>query len=509
MNKIEWLGEGKYKDKWAREYEGMVPLSDILKNIHLGVKKGVYIYITYQDQGNYLFKKFEEFRLDKSQPGRTSAITNARTPRTFVKHFLSCFGEEFDDENLDDKDAFERLSEFLKNKNEILDKVIVHFGAGDWTIKKEMQYKFNEDGMNNKTKKGAKGEIMKNKIKIAQLNSILEGVAGCGKTYYQKSLFELSGENKDLGFTPERSETVVFHPSTSYEDFVSGLRPLKDGGFTGKAGIFVELCNRAAADPEHNYLLFIDEINRANTAKVFGDLLMVIEESKRAPVEKLGTYKRAVLTRDEAKSVRLTTVRLQTAIDALPEKANPPVEKYEGNLEYLAVPDNLYIVGTMNSTDRSVGTIDLALRRRFTWHTMEPKTLEDFENEFEKERQAELAELFRWYSQVNIKLQKKVGPDARLGHSYFYENKKTSKQIAHDLLKQLAEIAYIFHLEDLMVEEPFNQLVAGLRLTKEGEGLGQKVIVEEASDNNSGKVSKKPELAGNNSVESLKSSQES
>ncbi|WHS51263.1 AAA family ATPase [Rothia sp. SD9660Na] len=502
MNKIEWLGEGKYKDKWVRKYEGVVPLSDILKNIHLGVKKGVYIYVTYQDQGNHLFKKFEEFRLDKSQPGRNSAITKARTPRTFVKHFLSCFGEEFDDENLSDEDAFKRLSEFLTNENENLDKVIVHFGTGDWAIKKEMQYKFNEAGMFSKTRKGVQGEIMKNKIKIAQLNSILEGVAGCGKTYYQKSLFEVSGENKDLGFTPDCSETVVFHPSTSYEDFVSGLRPQKGGGFSGEAGIFVELCNRAAADPENNYLLFIDEINRANTAKVFGDLLMVIEESKRAPVAKLNTYKRAVLTRGEAKSLGITTVRLQTAIDALPEKANPPAKGKEGALEYLAVPDNLYIVGTMNSTDRSVGTIDLALRRRFTWHTMEPKTLEELENEFEKERQSELSELFRWYAQANIKLQKKVGPDARLGHSYFYENKKTSQQIARDLLKQLAEIFYIFHLEDLIAEEPFSRPIQDLKLKNVGEGLGQKVIVEQVSANNSGKASGNPEPAESDSGKS-------
>lgn len=286
--------------------------------------------------------------------------------------------------------------------------------------------------------------IATSSIEIRSLNTILEGVAGCGKTYYQKSLFDVSGENKDFGFTPERSETVVFHPSTSYEDFVSGLRPVKDGKFKGKAGIFVELCNRAAVDPKNNYLLFIDEINRANTAKVFGDLLMVIEEAKRTPKELLSKYGRAVLTRQEAKELQSTryedkdpehaAVRLQTAVDEVPGISKLPEEP----LEYLAVPNNLYIVGTMNSTDRSVGTIDLALRRRFTWHTMEPMTMEQLRGQKKVKHRADLNQLnplLSWYDEANEKLYKKVGPDARLGHSYFFQGDKSAQQIAHDLLK--------------------------------------------------------------------------
>ena len=330
------------------------------------------------------------------------------------------------------------------------------------------------------------GKYSDSKLIISSLNTILEGVAGCGKTYYQKSLFDSQDINGHLGFAPERSETVVFHPSTSYEDFVSGLRPVKNGEFKGKAGIFVELCNRAAEDPENNYLLFIDEINRANTAKVFGDLLMVIEESKRTPKELLSNYGRAVLTRQEAKELQLAsqegkdpdhaTVRLQTAIDEIPGISELPEEP----LEYLAVPDNLYIVGTMNSTDRSVGTIDLALRRRFTWHTMEPMTAEELlgkDKVNDRDDFDELNSLLGWYDEANEKLYTKVGPDARLGHSYFFQDDKTAQQIAHDLLKQLAEIAYIFHLEDLMTESPFNQTVNGLRLEMPGDGLGKRVIV--------------------------------
>ncbi|WP_237236564.1 McrB family protein [Rothia nasimurium] len=355
---------------------------------------------------------------------------------------------------------------------------------------------------------------MSKNIVITDRNTILEGVAGSGKTYYQRYLIDPNHELNTKNFSAKNTETVVFHPSTSYEDFVSGLRPLKDGGFTGKAGIFVELCNRAAAEPENNYLLFIDEINRANTAKVFGDLLMVIEESKRTPVANLETYKRAVLTRSEAKSLGITSVRLQSAIDTLPEKAKPPVgkDKDDVDLEYLAVPDNLYIVGTMNSTDRSVGTIDLALRRRFTWHTMEPMTAKELRGKDKVKDRTDLDHpnsLLSWYDEANEKLYKKVGPDARLGHSYFFQGDKSAQQIAHDLLKQLAEIFYIFHLEDLIAEEPFNRPIQGLQLKNIGEGLGQKVIVKQFSANSSGKASGKPEPAESDSGKSPKNLQES
>lgn len=361
---------------------------------------------------------------------------------------------------------------------------------------------------------GAKSELSNNSssggedIRIESRNTILEGVAGSGKTYYQRYLIDPNHELNTKNFSAANTETVVFHPSTSYEDFVSGLRPLKDGGFTGKAGIFVELCNRAAADPKNNYLLFIDEINRANTAKVFGDLLMVIEESKRTPVENLETYKRAVLTHSEAKSLGIISVRLQTAIDALPEDAEPPAKDDEGTLEYLVVPDNLYIVGTMNSTDRSVGTIDLALRRRFTWHTMEPMPKDRLEESLGN-RKDELQDIIKWYVDANYVLNDKVGPDARLGHSYFFQDDKSPQKVAHDLLKQLAEIFYIFHLEDLLTEEPFNRPIQELQLDKAGEGLGQKIIVKKVSDNNSGKASGKPELTESDSGKSPENPQES
>lgn len=312
------------------------------------------------------------------------------------------------------------------------------------------------------------GEIRGGMIDIKGLNTILEGVAGCGKTHYLSNLLERKTSETEISFKPENSEIVVFHPSTSYEDFVSGLRPQSDGTFLGEAGIFVGLCNRAAKKPEENFLLFIDEINRANTARVLGDLMMVIEDSKRTSAAEL-TEKRAVVSLEEKHNNKYkNTVRLQT-----------PVSIDGNSYGYLAVPDNLYIVGTMNSTDRSVGTIDLALRRRFTWHTMEPFSTK---GDFKSEKIADNCDdLIDWFLRANKTLHKEVGPDARLGHSYFFGKDKSAEQVAHDLLKQLAEIAYIFHLDDLITKEPLNESVEGWKVEMQGAGLGQRPVVVKAS----------------------------
>lgn len=423
-----------------------------------------------------VLKKWDEYNASKNFGERGLYLTLVR-----IGNQGNVF--EIPDENIRRKGISE-ISEIAKQIVEYFSDIDENFSDNFKLvgIPDENEIKKNKKTDNSNPKENVVGEF-DSELRIISLNTILEGVAGCGKTYYQKSLFDVSGENKDFGFTPERSETVVFHPSTSYEDFVSGLRPQKGGNFSGKAGIFVELCNRAAADQENNYLLFIDEINRANTAKVFGDLLMVIEEAKRTPKELLSMYGRAVLTRKEAKELQSTryedkdpehaAVRLQTAVDEVPGISKLPEEP----LEYLAVPNNLYIVGTMNSTDRSVGTIDLALRRRFTWHTMEPMMGEVLRGKDKVKDRDDLDSLLSWYDEANEKLYTKVGPDARLGHSYFFQDDKTAQRIAHDLLKQLAEIAYIFHLEDLMTESPFNQTINGLRLEMPGDGLGKRVIV--------------------------------
>lgn len=221
-----------------------------------------------------------------------------------------------------------------------------------------MEYVENDSAENNNVKDATSEDFFEEVTKAlkSETNVIVEGVAGSGKSHLLEQL-----NNEEIYGNGKHIEVVVFHPSTSYEDFVSGIRPAfnEEGEqrFVTHEGIFIKMCNRAAKDPENNYLLFIDEINRANTFRVFGDLMLVLEKSKR---EDCAKENRALFT-DNEKISEKNYVRLQTSIR-------------ENGKEFtkLVVPSNLHVLGTMNTTDRSVGTIDLALRRRFHWITQEP-----------------------------------------------------------------------------------------------------------------------------------------
>ena len=163
-------------------------------------------------------------------------------------------------------------------------------------------------------------------------NVILQGPPGVGKSYAARHIaFALLGE-----MDQSRVEMIQFHQSYAYEDFVQGWRPKPEGGFRLKNGVFVEFCNRARIDSARTYVFIIDEINRGNLSKILGDLMMLIEADKRGA-------KNAI-----------------------------PLTYSESDGERFSIPDNVYLLGLMNTADRSLALVDYALRRRFVFFSLKP-----------------------------------------------------------------------------------------------------------------------------------------
>ncbi|WP_237222884.1 McrB family protein [Rothia nasimurium] len=300
------------------------------------------------------------------------------------------------------------------------------------------------ENSNNETNEGEVMEFSERVVRELESNTnvIVEGVAGAGKSHLLQEL----RKNGVYGEDGSQLEVVVFHPSTSYEEFVSGIRPnfMKEEGegeFVSQEGVFVEMCNRAADTPDKKYLLFIDEINRANTSRVFGDLMLVLEESKRQDFKDLPEAGRSgALLEASVQDIPGEYVRLQTPI-------------YKNGKEYnkLVVPSNLHVLGTMNTTDRSVGTIDLALRRRFHWITQEPMSDRDellTALELSEGKEESVGLVVDWFMHANTVLKTEVGPDARLGHAYFFGKDGDTEAIAEALLNQLKEIAFTFNIDE-------------------------------------------------------------
>ena len=207
-------------------------------------------------------------------------------------------------------------------------------------------------------------------------NLILQGAPGTGKTFAAKRLaYALMGQTDD-----SRVEVVQFHQSTAYEDVVVGLRPTAEGGFAAAEGVFARFCRRAAADPGRDYVFIIDEINRANISKAFGELLMLIEAEHRGEALRL------------------------------------PVS---GDL--LSVPKRLHIIGMMNTADRGLALIDYALRRRFAFFEMRPALDHPgFLRHVEAVGSARLEALVDVVRRLNQRIaeDEALGPGFQIGHSY-------------------------------------------------------------------------------------------
>ena len=251
-------------------------------------------------------------------------------------------------------------------------------------------------------------------------NLILQGAPGVGKTFAAKRLaYSMMGKKDD-----SKIEFIQFHQNYSYEDFVMGYKP-QDEGFKLTNGIFYKFCMTAADHPDTDYFFIIDEINRGNMSKIFGELLMLIEKDYR------GT--KATLA-------------------------------YSGTA--FSVPQNLYIIGMMNTADRSLAMIDYALRRRFSFYEMEP----GFNSEGFKLYQTSLQnETFNALIEQIIDLNREIntddslGPGFRIGHSYFCGQENCTEEwmksvVYYDIIPLLQE----YWFDDRQKVQQWENLLIGV-----------------------------------------------
>lgn len=240
-------------------------------------------------------------------------------------------------------------------------------------------------------------------------NVILQGPPGVGKTFAARRLaYSVMGVQDS-----ERVMIVQFHQSYSYEDFIMGYRPTENGGFVLKNGPFYNFCKKAENDTENDYFFIIDEINRGNLSKIFGELFMLVEKDKRSKI------KLQLLYSDEK----------------------------------FSVPENIYIIGMMNTADRSLAMLDYGLRRRFAFYDMKPSFETERFIEYRKNLNSpKFDKLINAVEMLNraISTDDSLGEGFVIGHSYFCNIKNTDD----NRLSNIVEYELIPMLKEYWFDEP-------------------------------------------------------
>ena len=264
-------------------------------------------------------------------------------------------------------------------------------------------------------------------------NLILQGPPGTGKTWLARRLGYAIIETRDRRIAGKRMRVIQFHPSSSYEDFVRGWRPDGNGQLKLIDGVFLEAIAAARAEPDLPYVVIVEEINRGNPAQTFGELLTLLEKDKRR----------------EEEAIELAYQRQAS--------------------ERVFVPDNLYVIGTMNIADRSLALVDLALRRRFAFVTLEAMLNERWETWCHNEGGIDhrtISNIRRLIAELNEEIahDRSLGPQFRIGHSYVTPAKGETIRDANTWFQRIVKTEIAPLLEEYWYDNPDSASAATKRL---------------------------------------------